>query len=162
MEVDIIIDDEYQAQIEPDYLEQVAVATLRHIRPEGNLQLGIVVTGDEDVQRLNREYRGIDATTDVLSFAMQDELIVSDEDDEAIEQFPLYPDGIEQLGEVIISLPQAARQAESGGHKLIQEITILIIHGVLHLLGFDHEADAEAEIMEKHEVDILAKVGGAA
>ncbi|MFA5450516.1 MAG: rRNA maturation RNase YbeY [Dehalococcoidales bacterium] len=162
MEVDIIIDDEYQAQIEPDYLEQVAVATLRHIRPEGNLQLGIVVTGDEDVQRLNREYRGIDATTDVLSFAMQDELIVSDEDDEAIEQFPLYPDGIEQLGEVIISLPQAARQAESGGHKLIQEITILIIHGVLHLLGFDHEADEEAEIMEKHEVDILAKVEGTA
>jgi len=159
MMVDILIDEEYQQQLTPDFLEKIAVAALKHIHPEGNFQLGIVITGDDEVRRLNREYRGIDATTDVLSFAMQDNP-VEDDEDEGIGQFPLALDGVEHLGEVIISMPQAGRQAEAGGHSLSMEISVLVIHGVLHLLGFDHEEDEEAEIMENHEAGILANLEG--
>lgn len=159
MEIDILVNDEYQDQLEPEYLEKTALAVLKHIRPESNLGLGIVIAGDEEVRQLNRQYRGIDATTDVLSFALQDEFS-EDSEDEAIGQFPYSANGIEQLGEVIISLPQAARQAETSGHNLLRETTVLLIHGVLHLLGFDHQTDEEAEIMEKHEADILESLEG--
>jgi probable rRNA maturation factor len=161
MEIDIIVNDEYQGQVSPEYLEKVALATINHVHEVANFQLGIVITGDEEMQELNHRYRGVDATTDVLSFAMQDESSEGSEDDEAIAQFPLMANGIEQLGEVVISLPQASKQAEVCGHRLSKEITILVIHGVLHLLGFDHETDDEAEIMEKYEAEILASMESA-
>ena len=161
MEIDIIVNDEYQGQVSPEYLEKVALATINHVHEVANFQLGIVITGDEEMRELNHRYRGVDATTDVLSFAMQDESSEGSEDDEAIAQFPLMANGIEQLGEVIISLPQASKQAEVRGHRLSKEITILVIHGVLHLLGFDHETDDEAEIMEKYEAEILASMESA-
>ncbi|MDD2251797.1 MAG: rRNA maturation RNase YbeY [Dehalococcoidales bacterium] len=154
MDIEILIDDQYQQLVRPQDLEKAAGAAVSFIRSGENVELGIVITSDEEMQRLNRIYRGIDATTDVLSFAMQDDPAEVDED-EAISQFPLVSDGVEHLGEVIISFPQAFGQAEAAAHSLPREITILVIHGVLHLLGFDHEEEAEAEVMEKHEADIL-------
>jgi probable rRNA maturation factor len=156
MGIDIIVNDEYQSQVSPEYLEKVALATVNHVHEVAGFQLGIVITGDEEMQELNHRYRGVDATTDVLSFAMRDEIDEDSEDNEAIVQFPLMANGVEQLGEVIISLPQAARQAEVHGHGLSKEIAVLVIHGVLHLFGFDHETDDDAAIMEKHEAEILA------
>lgn len=154
MEIEILIDDQYQQQLKPQELEKAAITAVSFIRSGENVELGIVITGDEEIQRLNRVYRGIDATTDVLSFAMQDDPVEVDED-EGASQFPLVSDGVEHLGEVIISCPQASRQAEAAAHSLSREITILIIHGVLHLLGFDHEEETEAQVMEKYEADIL-------
>ena len=78
--------------------------------------------GDTLLRRLNREYRGKDRTTDVLSFAAD-------------------PDDGESLGDIAISVPMAERNARRAGHALGRELEILVLHGFLHLLGFDHETD---------------------
>ncbi len=86
----------------------------------------VVLAGDGTLRRLNREFRGKDGTTDVLSFPAGEGRL---------------PDGSHPLGEVVISVPQAARQAKAAGHALTREIRLLLIHGYLHLLGYDHEVD---------------------
>ena len=86
----------------------------------------IVLAGDAALRRLNREFRGKDVTTDVLSFPASGETL---------------PDGTRPLGEIVISVPQAARQAKAAGCGLARELRVLVIHGYLHLLGYDHEVD---------------------
>jgi probable rRNA maturation factor len=88
--------------------------------------VAIVLAGDATVRRLNRQFRGKDETTDVLSFPAGGEKL---------------PDGTRPLGEIVISVAQAARQAETRGHSLARELRLLVIHGYLHLLGYDHEVD---------------------
>ena len=88
--------------------------------------VSIVLAGDATLRRLNRDFRGKDVTTDVLSFASGAEEL---------------PDGSRPLGEIVISVAQAARQAESFGHSLARELRVLALHGYLHLLGYDHEVD---------------------
>lgn len=88
--------------------------------------LTIVLAGDAALRRLNRDFRGKDQTTDVLSFPSGGELLA---------------DGTRPLGELVISVPQAARQADEAGHGLGRELRLLVLHGYLHLLGYDHEVD---------------------
>ena len=88
--------------------------------------LTIVLAGDAAVRSLNRTFRSKDKTTDVLSFPSGGGRL---------------PDGSRPLGEIVISVPQAARQARKAGHSLARELRILLIHGYLHLLGYDHEVD---------------------
>lgn len=107
-------------------------------------ELSVVLCDDPFIHALNRQYRGKDAPTDVLSFAMR-EGEGADPDDPV-------------LGDVIISLDTATRQAAERGHDVAREIRILLIHGVLHLLGWDHVEDAEAEEMEAEERDLLASL----
>lgn len=110
--------------------------------PEGELSL--VLCDDAFIHPLNRDWRGKDRPTDVLSFAQR-------EGDEA------DPDD-DVLGDVIISVETAARQAAERGHPLGHELRVLLVHGVLHLLGYDHEVDEEAEEMEALERDLLAEL----
>ncbi len=159
MEIDILINDEYQDDVSSGYLEKITRVILENMHGANACQLGIVITGDEEIRQLNREYRGIDSTTDVLAFAMQDETVC--EDEHAL-LFPLHAGGVRQLGEVLISFPQAVRQAEEAGHDVQKEIVTLVVHGILHLLGFDHETDEEAEVMESREAELLAKMEGLA
>jgi probable rRNA maturation factor len=86
----------------------------------------LLLAGDATVKRLNREYRGKDSSTDVLSFPTGGDRL---------------PDGSRPLGDIVISLPQAERQARAAGHSLARELRVLILHGYLHLLGYDHEVD---------------------
>jgi probable rRNA maturation factor len=88
--------------------------------------VSIVLASDATVRRLNHVYRGKDVTTDVLSFSAGGDTL---------------PDGTRPLGEIVISVAQAARQAEALGHSLARELRVLLIHGYLHLLGYDHEVD---------------------
>ena len=88
--------------------------------------VSIVLAGDASVRRLNRDFRGKDAKTDVLSFSSGVEVL---------------PDGTRPLGEIVISVAAAARQSEAAGHSLSSEVRLLVIHGYLHLLGYDHEVD---------------------
>ena len=88
--------------------------------------VSIVLADDATVRRLNRDFRGKDMTTDVLSFPSGEEEL---------------PDGTRPLGEIVISVAQAARQAKAAGHSLAREVRVLVIHGYLHLLGYDHEVD---------------------
>jgi len=116
------------------------------------VELGLVITCDDTVHALNKNYRGIDDTTDVLAFALKETL------DGGAENFVLPPDDTSHLGEVIISYPQAERQADERGHSVEREIVVLVIHGVLHLLGYDHDHAEAEQRMRAMEVDVLSKI----
>ncbi len=114
-------------------------------------ELSLLLVGDRSMRRLNRVYRGKDRTTDVLAFPMRDSSRVTRH---ALSVTSLM------LGDVVISLPQAERQAARAGHALEHELTVLVIHGLLHLLGYDHERSArEARRMQRREQSVLRAVG---
>jgi len=110
-----------------------------------NAELSILLTDDNEIHALNRDYRGKDKPTDVLSFS-QTEGDFGDID-------------ADMLGDVVISLNTALRQAIENGHSAEREIDVLLIHGILHLAGYDHEKDEkEARAMRKKERLLLAKI----
>ncbi|MFD3258453.1 rRNA maturation RNase YbeY [Paenibacillus lentus] len=124
---------------------------------EGEVALTFVT--DEEIHALNREYRGIDRPTDVLSFAMNEsveeeqEIVYELEEGEELDGFG------DMLGDIIISVETAQAQSEEYGHSLYREIGFLFVHGFLHLLGYDHQDEAsEAEMMSKQEA-VLAQAG---
>ena len=105
-----------------------------------DVELSILLCDDAFIHPLNRDYRGKDKPTDVLSFAMREE---GDPNDPV-------------LGDVIISIERAQEQALERGHPIGVELALLLVHGILHLLGYDHEEDEEAEMMEAKEKEILS------
>lgn len=124
---------------------------------EGEVALTFV--DDEAIHELNRDYRGIDRPTDVLSFAMNEslddelEIVYELEEDEEADSLT------DILGDIIISVDRAKQQSEDYGHSLEREIGFLFVHGFLHLIGYDHQdAESEAEMMGKQEA-ALARVG---
>jgi probable rRNA maturation factor len=112
----------------------------------GRYQLSITIVSDARIRELNAEHRGIDAITDVLSFPLQS-------DDGASFVLPVAEPT--HLGDVVLALGRAAEQAEEYGHSLERELAYLTVHGVLHLLGFDHETEDEREEMRRREEEIL-------
>jgi len=128
---------------ELSFLERAGLEALRLAGVQSS-DLSIVITGVDQLQELNRQFLGIDAPTDVLSFP-------ADEDD---------PDsGMRYLGDVLISYPRAAAQANSGGHPLQDELQLLVVHGVLHLLGYDHAEPAERARMWEVQAQALESLG---
>ncbi len=139
----------------PDFLktaelELAARRTLEHqgVYPpaQGMAEAGIsiVLTDDEKLRNLNREYLGIDSPTDVLSFPASE----SDPDT-----------GANYLGDILISIPRAKAQALEAGHALRDELQLLVVHGVLHLLGHDHAVARDKESMWQAQTDILDGLG---
>ncbi len=116
--------------------------------PAERLEISMVLSSDAEVQVLNRNYRGLDKPTNVLSFAALD-------DDEA----PLPDDGPVLLGDVIIAYETTAAEARMEEKSLENHLSHLVVHGILHLMGFDHEEDDEAEAMEAAECRVLAGLG---
>ena len=138
----ITVDKEIVAAIESDRLEALADAVMdAEGLPPG--ELGVVITDDETIRELNREYAGDDTPTDVLAFSLREG-----------EEFA-SPDGVVRLGEVIISYPTAQRQAAEADRAVEDEIDHLLVHGVLHLLGYDHAEPAEEERMRARERELL-------
>lgn len=118
---------------------------------EAPLELSVVLTNDQHVQRLNKDYRGKDAPTNVLSFAAREMGIELPDD---------MPDDMpEPVGDIIIAYETTAREARDADKTVSDHLCHLIIHGVLHLLGYDHQDEAEAEEMEALETAILAGLG---
>ncbi|MCM3746362.1 rRNA maturation RNase YbeY [Paenibacillus pasadenensis] len=121
-------------------------------------EVAVTFVDDNRIHELNREYRGIDRPTDVLSFAMQEE---SDEELDIVyeveedEELPFA----EPLGDIIISVETAARQAEEYGHSLEREIGFLFVHGFLHLIGYDHQDDASEAVMTAKQEAVLQQAG---
>jgi probable rRNA maturation factor len=114
-----------------------------------DVEVGVLWADDAYIRTLNRDYRGKDCATDVLSFAMQDE----GEDEPVLEDDPLAEI---LLGDIVISLETAQRQAEEYGHGMDREIAFLLVHGMLHLLGYDHGEESERQVMRQEEEKILA------
>jgi probable rRNA maturation factor len=135
---------------------QVAAAVQRAVERTGGpekAQIGLLVVGEESMRDFNLEHRGQDRPTDVLSFPLL-------EPGEEITQADIDPEtGEVVLGDIVLSLPAAARQAAEYGHSLAREAAYLAVHGALHLLGYDHEAEDEGELMRKLEEAVLEAVG---
>jgi probable rRNA maturation factor len=116
-------------------------------------ELGVLVVGDRKMREMNREYRGMDRTTDVLSFSMLEGEGGRDAMKGAAD-VPLI------LGDVVISAPTAAAQAEALGHSLEREMVFLLVHGILHLTGYDHErSKADERKMLKKQKELIALLG---
>jgi probable rRNA maturation factor len=130
---------------------------------EGEVALSFV--DDEAIHELNKQYRGIDKPTDVLSFAMseagEDEIEIHY--DQSLEDEPDVEGEedsfIEPLGDIIISVPRAIEQAEDYGHSVERELGFLFVHGFLHLIGYDHQSEEEEKSMFAKQEEILQKAG---
>lgn len=123
--------DEYETEF-----TNIIHTTMKLLKIEDDIELSCIIVDDNEIHRINREYRNIDRPTDVISFAY--------EDDEVFE-FEGMP---RQLGDIFISIDKAKAQAEEYGHSFKREFCFLFTHGILHLLGYDHvEDEQEAEMM---------------
>ena len=159
MEINVLIDEDYKGYLEVSWLQSVAEQALVAQDADSRVELGLVIANQERVQQLNRSYLGKDEPTDVLAFSMLPEPLVTRES-EASSPFVQPPDGVLHLGEVIISYPQAVIQAEEHRHSVKREIAILIIHGVLHLLGYEHDKPELERQMKTREKEILSCIEG--
>jgi probable rRNA maturation factor len=153
MEINVLIEDGLEIEPEAEWLQRVIEKPLVHENVPPQIEISLVITGQERIQELNRDYRGKDQPTDVLSFAMSEQ-----KEEEEQESFIGPPDGIVHLGEVIISYPQALIQAAEKGHSIKREMAVLIIHGVLHILGYDHEKAEMEPAMQAREKEVLSEV----
>lgn len=138
--MNILISDEFAGQIDEEVISTTVLAVLKFEDVSQESDVSVVVENNARLQELNNQFLGIDAPTDVLSFP-------SDEID---------PDsGLPYLGDIILSLPKAQAQATESGHSLQAEIQLLIVHGMLHLLGYDHAEDEEKQDMWERQKSIL-------
>src|SRR5512144_1262399 len=125
-------------------IERAVNAALTHQKESLDVNLSVVLTDNRRLHKLNREYLGVDAPTDVLSFP------ASETDPET---------GARYVGDILISIPRAQTQADAAGHALESEVPLLAVHGVLHLLGHDHAEPEEKRRMWKAQSEILESLG---
>ena len=166
--IDIRIFPRFRKALSEEWLSSVAEAALAEgSTPQGvgssHRNMSLVVADDVTVQGLNRDYRGLDETTDVLAFSSQHWGHYEGEDEPKVfrdgEPF-VTPEGHHDfVGEVIISYPQCQRQADPRGRNVKDELALLITHGVLHLLGYDHVEPEDEQEMQALERKSLAAVG---
>lgn len=127
----------------------IAGAVLEAEGVQEPVEVSLVLTSDQEIQELNRTYRGIDRPTDVLSFPQE----------EGEGEWIAPPTGVRNLGDIVISYRRAEEQAEEYQHSLQRELGYLIAHGTLHLLGYDHETEPERQEMRQREERALTAAG---
>jgi probable rRNA maturation factor len=137
--------DNQQNFLDSPLLERAVLYTLELIDPQKiDADITIVLTDDRQLHELNKDFLDVDSPTDVLSFP------ASETDPET---------GTVYLGDILISIPRAAQQAESAGHSLEAEVQLLTVHGTLHLLGFDHTSEEEKDLMWSKQAEVLQRLG---
>lgn len=138
------IDRRFSESVDQGLLQQAASKALKHEGLSSQSDLTLVITGDQHLRKLNRQFLDIDAPTDVLSFPGGD----------------VDPDtGEPYLGDILISYPRAAAQAEASQHPTETELQLLVVHGVLHLAGHDHSDPLEKDRMWRAQAAILTSLG---
>ncbi len=143
--VDVQVEGEWPADV--DSLRLAAIATLAH-QGEPPVEVAVVVADDETLQELNRRYRQVDEPTDVLAFPM-----------DTRGPFVGAAGQPRYLGDIVISYPRAAAQAAEAGHAAQAELQLLVVHGVLHLLGYDDQSEPERSQMWAAQKAILDALG---
>lgn len=138
------VPDELVEMIDGPLIERVIRQALLNERVTGEIEVTIVVTDDPGIHELNRQYRGVDSPTDVLSFPIE-------EDAPGAGRFVLPPGIPRNLGDIVISFPRVIAQAEEYGHSSQRELGYLAVHGTLHLLGYDHETESDRQVMREKE-----------
>ena len=149
-QIDIHVEEEFREVVDEGWVRKIAQTVLKAERVAPPYEVSLVFTDSETVKQLNRDYRGVDEPTDVLAFYMLSQK-------EADSTFALPPDGVTRLGEVIISYPQAVEQAREQGHATEKELALLVIHGILHLLSYDHEEPEGESKMRERERELLER-----
>jgi probable rRNA maturation factor len=153
VEVDIQVDDHFVDEVDSSLIQQAVSAALVLEGVSGSIEISVLVADDAALHALNRDYRGVDAPTDVLSFGDDDA-----EPEQA--QFIRPPDAPRYLGDLAISYERVVAQAAEYGHSRARELAYLTVHGVLHLLGYDHErGEADAALMRAHEEAAMEQIG---
>jgi probable rRNA maturation factor len=141
----VSIEEPFTGLVAGDRIQSISLTVL-DAEGQTPAELGVLVTDDDAIRDLNREYAGDDEATDVLAFSLREG-----------EEF-VSPDGVQRLGEVVISFPTARRQAEEAGRAVEEEVAHLLVHGILHLLGYDHAEEDEERVMRAREEALLASV----
>lgn len=144
--IHILVSDDYENLVDQEKLVKAATAVLQHEGEPIESDLSIAIDDDARLHELNSQFLGIDAPTDVLSFP-------SGEEEPDPETGNVY------LGDIILSYPRAAEQAGQAGHTPMDEIQLLVVHGVLHLLGHDHAEPEEKSHMWAAQEEILRDLG---
>lgn len=144
--IEVIVEEGVDVEAEVEALLATAVrTTLLHEKAQSPLELTLLLTGDTQIRQMNWEYREEDRPTDVLSFS-------------AGPSAPGIVEEIPYLGDIAISVPYAARQAVEAGHDLRGELQLLAVHGVLHLMGHDHDTEEEKGRMWQAQTAVLAQL----
>lgn len=125
-------------------IRKIIINILQYLKIEEKIEVSILFTEDKFIKSLNKKYRGINKSTDVLTFNLE----------EGDLKFPEV-DKNKLLGDIVVSVETAQRQANNLNHNLENELMILLIHGLLHLIGYDHEEDRDNKIMQVKEKEIL-------
>lgn len=141
----VMINDLYKVDFKYNYLKKVIKRTLKHEKAL-NACFSIIFVDEEEIQKINKEYRGIDKVTDVISFAFED-------------NETLVYNNVRVLGDIYICIPRMLEQAGEYGHSVKRELSFLTVHGILHLLGYDHMKKEDEEIMFKLQELILNEEG---
>ncbi len=143
-EIEVLNEAGYE--VDEARLQAVAVTTLSRQNADENSSLTIAITDDAAVTALNQQFRGIDAPTDVLSFPMDEMPTAADE-------------ATHYLGDLVIAYPYARAQAEREGHAMSDSLALLVVHGTLHLLGFDHDTPEHRAAMWAAQEAVLIALG---
>jgi probable rRNA maturation factor len=147
--IQVLIRPQFQAEVQAEFVEQVARIVLEQEFPLAEADLSVVIADDAEVQSLNLQFRGVDAPTDVLAFGEEETELL----------FVTAPTVPPYLGDVILSFSRAQAQAQEFDHSIADELKLLIVHGVLHLLGYDHATPEAKATMWARQDAILAILG---
>lgn len=157
---------EYEAEKKLDLpyeeiIRETVLASLDYEECPYEAEVNVILTDNENIQMMNKEYRNIDAPTDVLSFPLVDYEAPSDFDhvEEAVEDYFNPETGQLMLGDIVISVDKVEEQAEKYGHSQTRELAFLVAHSMLHLCGYDHMEDEERAVMEERQAAILETRG---
>jgi len=125
-------------------IREIVKKALQFLKVDEKTEISILITDDKFIRSLNNKYRGIDKSTDVLSFSLWEGSVKTPESESD-----------KLLGDIIISVETAQRQADKLNHSREKELAVLLIHGLLHLTGYDHEKDKDYKIMQEKEREML-------
>ena len=157
---------EYEAERKLDLpyeeiIHDMVLAALDYEECPYEAEVNVILTDNESIRAINREYREIDSPTDVLSFPMVDYVTPSDFDhvEDAVEDYFNPETGELMLGDIVVSVDKVEEQARRYGHSERRELAFLVAHSMLHLLGYDHMEDGEREQMEDRQRTILETRG---
>jgi probable rRNA maturation factor len=149
-QIGIHVEEKFREVVDGSWVKKIVQQVFKAEEVAPPYEVSLVFTDSETVKQLNRDYRGVDEPTDVLAFNMLPQKGTDD-------SFAIPPDGVSRLGEVIISYPQAIEQAREQGHSAERELALLVIHGILHLLSYDHEEPEEEREMREKERELLER-----
>jgi probable rRNA maturation factor len=142
--ISVQVEERFEDKVDAGALHSLAIGVLKAEGRLGPLEMGVVVTTDDEVHALNKAYLGHDYETDVLSFSMESE-----------QEFVTPAERAEYLGDIVISYERAAEQGPEYGHTPSQEVATLLIHGILHLLGYDDQDDESRERMHARQDSLM-------